>query len=81
MSADSCVLDFWEQKKPSEPHLYALAQVVLAASCTQVSVERAFSALGLILTERRERLSEENLERILFVKLNDELFDLVKLNF
>lgn len=41
----------------------------------QVTIERAFSALRNILTESRNRLSEENLENILLAKLNPELLD------
>jgi hAT family C-terminal dimerisation region len=42
----------------ADPQLFGLSQVVLAVPPTQVSVERAFSALGLILTARRNRLGD-----------------------
>lgn len=45
--------------------LYQMAIVVLAAPATQVSVERAFSALGLILTQRRINLKGSKLNDIL----------------
>ncbi|KAI8119257.1 hypothetical protein CVS40_9267 [Lucilia cuprina] len=40
-----------------------------------VTVERAFSALRIILTENRNRMNEENLENILLAKLNKSLLD------
>lgn len=42
---------------------------------SQVTIERAFSSLRIILTESRNRLNEEALENILLVKLNPELLD------
>ena len=41
----------------------------------QVSVERAFSALALILSKTRTQLSEEHLDNILLLKLNAPLFE------
>lgn len=67
--------------RSAEPELYELSQMVLAAPCTQVSVERSFSALSVILTDRRLRISDENLANILFVKLNDDLFNCVILEY
>jgi len=52
------------------PHISALAQVVLATPATKVSVERAFSALHFILSERRSSISAENLNALLVIKLN-----------
>ncbi|XP_054745834.1 uncharacterized protein LOC129250223 [Anastrepha obliqua] len=52
------------------PHLSALAQVILATPATQVSAERAFSALHFILSERRSSISAENPNALLVVKLN-----------
>lgn len=69
------VLDFWKAKKYVYPELYKIAVVVLAIPCTQVSVERAFSALVLVLTKSRTRLSPENLTDILMVRLNADLID------
>lgn len=52
------------------PWLRKLAFVVHFVPATQVSVERLFSALRLILGDLRYSLSEENLEAIMMVKLN-----------
>lgn len=69
------VLEFWKLKKYYFPELYKLASTVLAIPCTQVSVERAFSALGLVLTKTRTKLSPEHLTNILIIRLNSDLID------
>lgn len=79
LCADDDVLEYWEGKKKAEPQLYAISQVALAVPCTQVSVERAFNSLALILSDRRLRLSNENLTNILLIKLNAVLFDKIDL--
>ncbi|KAH8252831.1 hypothetical protein KR032_001998, partial [Drosophila birchii] len=40
-----------------------------------VTIERAFSTLRLVLTDYRNRLSQEVLENILLVKLNPSFLD------
>lgn len=81
LSAESDVLVYWEQQKNSEPQLYQLSQVALGVACTQVTAERAFSGLALILTDRRLNLSEQSLADVLFVKLNQELFSEVFIDY
>lgn len=75
LNADEKILGYWKLKKISEPELYELANIVLAVPATQVSVERAFSGVGLVLTARRTQLSEKSLADILLVKLNSEIFE------
>ncbi|KAH9384809.1 hypothetical protein HPB48_026825 [Haemaphysalis longicornis] len=50
------MLKFWEERKERRAELYMLAQVALGVPATQVSVERAFSALKFVLSEQRSRL-------------------------
>lgn len=66
------ILEFINELKLRSPQLSALAQVVLATPATQVSVERAFSALHFILSEKRSSISAEHLNSLLVVKLNSE---------
>ncbi|KAH8393125.1 hypothetical protein KR215_002950, partial [Drosophila sulfurigaster] len=40
-----------------------------------VTIERAFSTLRLVLTDYRNRLSQEVLENILLLKLNPSILD------
>lgn len=77
VSPETDILQFWKIKLNGckDKYLILLIQTVLAVPTTQVSVERAFSALGLFLTKTRTRLSDKNLENSLLVKLN---FDIVK---
>lgn len=64
----------WEADKFTFPILYELARTIMAVAPTEVSVERNFSTLDFILNKRRNRLSDPNLEMILFTKLNHPLF-------
>lgn len=78
LHAETNVLEYWLNLKFSKPDLHQLAVVALSVPTTQVSVERAFSALALVLTDHRTRLSEETLENILILRLNKNLFDDLK---
>lgn len=75
MSTDTNPWNYWNDRKMSSPQMYALAQVIFAVPGTQAAVERNFSALNQTLTKFRGRLSDETLERILFMRCNDSLFD------
>ena len=55
------MLQYWELRRFSHPELYKLSQVVLSIPATQVSVERAFSALSLVLSHLRSRMSSETI--------------------
>ncbi|XP_055634637.1 uncharacterized protein LOC129774737 [Toxorhynchites rutilus septentrionalis] len=65
----------WIKRKSSHPELYAVAKVVFATPSSQVSVERAFSALALVLSNQRTCLKEETLANIMIIKLNKDAFD------
>lgn len=73
------IFNYWQQKKSEDNELYILSQTVLAVPSSQVSVERAFSALGLILTQNRTKLTDTNLNNVLIVKLNSDLLNTVSL--
>lgn len=68
------VWDHWLRRKTTHPELHAVSMIVLTTPSNQVSVERAFSALGLVLSNFRTQLAEETLTNILLVKLNKALF-------
>ncbi|XP_055525420.1 uncharacterized protein LOC129718564 [Wyeomyia smithii] len=67
----------WITRKHTHPELYAVAIVVLATPSSQSSVERAFSALALILTDSRTGLGEDTLANMLIIKLNRDVFQKV----
>lgn len=64
------IMCYWEDKKFTYPRLYRLAKIVHSVPATQVSVERAFSALKLVLTDLRSNLSADSIKKIMFLKLN-----------
>lgn len=70
IALDRDIMEYWEEKKFVFPNLYQLAKVVHSVPATEVSVEMAFSALRLVLTDLRCNLSTETLQKIMFVKLN-----------
>lgn len=54
------------------PNLLLNCLKLTFSNISQVSIERAFSSLRIILTESRNRLNKETLENILLVKLNPD---------
>lgn len=67
------ILRYWMAERVRNPQMFRLATVVYSAPSTQVSVERAFSALKLILTDHRQRLSDEHIQEIMMLKINPEM--------
>uniref|UniRef100_A0A182NT07 HAT C-terminal dimerisation domain-containing protein n=1 Tax=Anopheles dirus TaxID=7168 RepID=A0A182NT07_9DIPT len=65
----------WMSRKYTHPELYEVATLLLAVPSNQVSVERAFSALGLVLSDKRTKMNDDTLENILLIKLNKTLFE------
>lgn len=69
------VFDYWRKNMETKPELYKLATVIHSVPPTQTSVERAFSAMALILNPLKTRLSDKNLENMLLIRLNRENSD------
>ena len=63
-------MKYWEDNKRAYPYLYELAKVVHCVPATQVTVERSFSALKLVLSDLICNISADSIEKIMFVKLN-----------
>lgn len=70
---EGSVLQVWYDTKNKNADLYALAATFLGIPCTQVTVERSFSGLALILSDHRTKLTDETLRNILLIRLNSEL--------
>jgi hypothetical protein len=64
-------LQFWENNIYKFTMLSAVANAVMAVPATQVTVERAFSALKYIYSDLRANLKEDLLEDILIIKINN----------
>lgn len=69
------LFEFWQNNQRTMPELYKLASLIFSISPTQTSVERAFSALAIVLTSRRTRLNNNTLESILLIRLNFDLYN------
>lgn len=67
---NTSVLEFWYQNRTSQPELWRLSSIVQGVPPTQTSIEQAFSSFPLILTPRRNQISDEVLQNILLVRLN-----------
>lgn len=78
LSSNDSILEFWELNKSKQKHLYELAKVIFAIPPTEVDIERDYSKLKFIFTERRQSLSEQLLQDILTIHLNPELFFIIK---
>lgn len=78
MKSNMSVLQYWEEKKLENEALYKLAMVVYSIPPTEVQIERDFSKLNFVFSDRRCRLTQERLEDIMIINLNDELFNEVK---
>lgn len=69
------IFDYWRNNMHTKPELYSLATVVHSVPPTQTTVERGFSAMALILSHLRTNISDKNLENLLLIRLNRELFE------
>lgn len=67
---DITIFEYWASIKDQFPDLYCVASVVHCVPSSQCTVERAFSALRLILSHLRTQISDELLEQILLIRLN-----------
>lgn len=74
-SLNISIFDYWQKNSQLKPELYKLASIIHAVPPSQTTVERAFSAMALILSPLRTNLSDRNLENSLLIRLNRELFD------
>lgn len=73
MDSKTDVLKLWESKRYDDIELYMLATTALAVPCTQVSVERCFSGLKLLLEDHRLRLSPSKLDDLMIIRFNINL--------
>lgn len=76
--SSECVFKFWSDHKTkllNGEELYQLASAVFGIPPTQAAVERLFSALNFIFTDRRYNLRSELLEDILLLHTNKYLIE------
>lgn len=64
------VMFYWKMKATELVFLSKLAEILHGVPATQVSVERTFSALNFIVSDRRNKLSTESINDVLMTRLN-----------
>lgn len=67
-------LEYWSNNHGRFPVLAQMARRYLSAPCTSTDSERLFSAASHIIDEKRNRLSCDKAEMLLFIKKNMPLF-------
>lgn len=68
------VVEYWNHLKTKKPELYKISQIIFSVASAETTAERNFSTLKFILNRLRTNLSDGELEKILLIKLNSELF-------
>ncbi|XP_036003030.1 zinc finger BED domain-containing protein 4-like [Fundulus heteroclitus] len=63
-------LTYWRDNAARFPSLVGIAQRYLSAPCTSVDSERFFSAVSNIMDEKRNRLSADRVEKLVFLNKN-----------
>ena len=66
---------WWKKREVNYKFLSILAKQFLCITSTSVPIERLFSSAGNLLSERRSRLSPENVEKLLFLYENNKLLN------
>ena len=69
-------IEFWKQKLgTSMKELALLALDILAVPATSAGTERVFSHAGIATANRRQRLSAENLENEVMMRVNSDFLE------
>lgn len=68
---------FWSEYQRKYPLLFKLSNIIMAIPPTEVSCERNFSKLKFVMNRLRCSLVDSELEKMLYLNLNSNLFDLI----
>ncbi|XP_035803997.1 zinc finger BED domain-containing protein 4-like [Amphiprion ocellaris] len=63
-------LQYWGAHRVRFPILAQMSKRYLSAPCSSVDSERLFSSVSHVVDEKRNRLTAENAEKLLFIKKN-----------
>ena len=63
-------VEFWKSNKENYPILYHVFLRIFCVPATSVPSEELFSAAGYTVCDRRNRLSPENVRKIMLVNQN-----------
>lgn len=69
--------EFWCENQRRFPLLYQLADIIMSIPPTEVGCERNFSKLSFLMNRLRCSLSDQEIEKMLFLNLNSDLFDFI----
>lgn len=75
---EKSILQFWHDQRKEHKELHKLAMAIFSIPPTEVKIERDFSALNFVFTDRRCKLQSERLNDIMTVYTNPQLFYTVK---
>ena len=67
-------LQWWKSKEEVYPTLSEVALKYLAVQATSAASERLFSEAKLVLTDKRNRLKDDNVEDVIFLHSNRALW-------
>lgn len=70
ISREDSPLQYWTVNKLRFPTLAQLSQKYLSAPCSNVDSERLFGSVSHIVDDKRNRLTAEHAEKLLFLKKN-----------
>ena len=62
--------NFWVSKLSTWPELALYALEILACPAASVLSELVFSTAGSVITDKRSRLSTANVDKLMFIKMN-----------
>lgn len=74
LDSESNILEYWAKERENSEKMHKLAMAVFAIPPTEVQIERDFSSLEHIFSNRRYKLSPKLVDDILLIHLNKELF-------
>ena len=64
------IFEWWCKNKKNYPNLFKLAIRYLGYPITSVESERVFSTAGHLISKRRNRISNSNIDKIIFLNKN-----------
>ena len=71
------VLDFWRNNKKQFPILFCIATMLLSSPATSTPSERVFSDAKNNLYDKRNKMTSECFEMLMFLYENLEFFNLI----
>jgi hypothetical protein len=74
-SNDFSIMNFWDKNKQKYPRLHKVFKELSSIPATNTSSERNNSIAGLTLCDRRSRLDPLNVNKLLFIHSNFDLYN------